>query len=320
MRLYLITGGAGFIGSSLSEYLLKNGDKVICIDNFNDFYNPKIKEQNISAFSNNKNYVLERGDIRDTQFLNEVFSKHKIDVIIHLAAMASVTPSIENPLLYQEVNIIGTFNILEVAKQNNIKKIIFSSSSSVYGNTQKTPFKEDMNVDLPISPYAMTKKSGELLCHTYHHLYQMDIICLRFFTVYGPKQRPDLAIHKFVDKLYKGEEIPFFGDGTTQRDYTYIDDIIQGIDGSINYLLNHREIYEIFNLGEHQTIALKQMLATIEEAIGKKAKIKKLPLQAGDVEKTYADISKAKNLLRYIPKTDFSKGIEQFIKWYLDKM
>lgn len=325
MRTILVTGGAGFIGSNLSEQLLKEGNKVIVIDNFNDYYDPKIKRNNIeevkkTCLINNislENYKVFEGDIRDNDFLKIVFS-NKIDSIMHLAAMAGVRPSIQNPSLYYDVNITGTVNLLERCRENNIKQFVFASSSSVYGNNKKIPFSETDRVDNPISPYAATKKSGELLCYTYHHLFDMNIACLRFFTVYGPRQRPDLAINKFTTLIMEDKEIPFYGDGTTSRDYTYIEDIVSGIVSSINYVNNKDKIFEIFNIGGDKTVSLNEMVQTIEEVLGKKAKLNKLPMQPGDVNRTCADISHSKKIIGYNPKTTFKEGIRKFIEWKMN--
>lgn len=327
MRTIVVTGGAGFIGSHLSERLLKEGNKVIVIDNFNNFYNPQIKRNNVeevkkTCIENNislENYKVYEGDIRDNEFLKEVFS-NKIDSIMHLAAMAGVRPSIEDPSLYYDVNITGTVNLLEGCRQNNIKQFVFASSSSVYGNNKKVPFAESDRVDNPISPYAATKKSGELLCHTYHHLFDMNFACLRFFTVYGPRQRPDLAINKFTTLISKDKEIPFFGDGTTSRDYTYIEDIVNGIVASIKYVNTDKKVFEIFNIGGDKTVSLIEMVETIEEVLGKKAKINRLPMQAGDVNRTCADISHSKETIGYNPQTTFKEGIKKFIDWKLNKV
>lgn len=316
MKTYLITGGAGFIGSTLADKLLENGHKVVVIDNFCDFYDPKIKEKNVKANLSNKNYRLYRSDIRDMDSLDKIFDENTIDVIIHLAAMAGVRPSIENPILYQEVNGIGTQNILEQAKKHYINKLVMASSSSVYGNCNEVPFKENFLVDYAISPYAATKKGNEVMAHVYHSLYNMNIIMLRFFTVYGPRQRPDLAINKFTKLMIDGEPIPMFGDGTTSRDYTYIDDIVEGIIKSINYVEEKKNVYEIINLGSSNPISLKEMINIIGQELGIKPNINIFPMQPGDVEKTYADISKAKKLIGYNPSTNFRNGIKKFIKWY----
>ena len=342
MKTYLVTGGAGFIGSHLVEKLLKTGNRVINIDNFNEFYNYNIKVKNIldstgkiqkkdegeikveelqdlKKLVDSENYILEIVDITNMEILEEIFQRNEIDTVIHLAAMAGVRPSIEKPLLYEKVNIRGTMNILELINKYNIKKFICASSSSVYGNNEKVPFSEKDNVDRAISPYAATKKSCEIIGHSYHHLYDIDTIMLRFFTVYGPRQRPDLAIHKFTKAIIEEKEIPFYGDGTTQRDYTYIDDIIDGVLKSIIYLEKNKNIYEIINLGESETISLRKMVKTLENEIGKKAVLKKLSMQPGDVNRTFADISKAKELIGYDPKTKFEEGIKKFVNWYRNK-
>ena len=316
MTTYFITGGAGFIGSTLSQKLIEQGNKVIAIDNFCDFYNPKIKENNVKELLQNENFKLYRADIRDRKALKEIFDENQIDIVMNLAAMAGVRPSIENPILYQEVNCMGTQNILEEMKEHNVKNGVFASSSSVYGNCKEVPFREDMIVDYAISPYAATKKANEVMAHVYHKLFDMNIIMLRFFTVYGPKQRPDLAINKFTRLMLEGKEIPMFGDGTTSRDYTYIDDIVDGIIKSCNYCMNNQEVYEILNIGNSSPTTLKEMINTIGQALGIEPKIKQLPMQPGDVDRTYADVSKAKTLIGYEPKTTFKEGIENFVKWY----
>lgn len=318
IKTYLITGGAGFIGSTLTERLLNENNKVLCIDNFCDYYNPKLKEKNVKEFVKNKNYSLYRIDIRNRDDVKNVFDENKIDVIVHLAAMAGVRPSIENPLLYQEVNGIGTQNILEEAKLHNVKSLVMASSSSVYGNCKEIPFKENMIVDYAISPYAATKKANEVMAHVYHKLNNMNIIMLRFFTVYGPKQRPDLAINKFTRLMLEGKRIPMYGDGTTSRDYTYVDDIVDGICKSCDYVINNDNVYEIINLGSNSPVSLKEMINTIGEVLNVEPKIEVLPMQPGDVDRTYADISKAKKLLGYSPKFTFKEGIQKFIDWYKD--
>lgn len=322
MKTILVTGGAGFIGSHLCERLLKEKNRVLVIDNFNNYYNPEIKRNNIeeieeSCKQNNidiNEFKVFEGDIRDTEFLSEVF-KYKVDTVIHLAAMAGVRPSIQDPTLYYDVNINGTLNLLEECKKKDIKQFVFASSSSVYGNNEKVPFAENDFVDNPISPYAATKKSGELLCHTYHHLYDINIACLRFFTVYGPRQRPDLAIHKFTNLIMESKEIPFYGDGSTSRDYTYIDDIVSGIVSAKNYVEKSEKIFDIFNLGGDKTVSLNEMVETIENALDKKAQLKRMPMQPGDVNRTCADITHSKNVLGYSPKTTFRDGIKKFVEW-----
>lgn len=316
MKTYLVTGGAGFIGSNLADRLLKENNRVIVVDNFNDFYNPNIKEKNVKDNLNNPNYVLEKIDIRNSSEVERVFNENEIDGIFHLAAMAGVRPSIENPILYQQVNGIGTQVILEQAKKNNIKNLVMASSSSVYGNCKEVPFKEDFIVDFAISPYAATKKANEVMAHVYHKLFDMNIIMLRFFTVFGPRQRPDLAINKFTRLMLEGKEIPMFGDGSTSRDYTFVEDIVDGIIKSMKYEENNSDVYEILNLGNSSPISLIDMINTIGEVLNVKPNIKQLPMQPGDVERTYADISKAKELIGYEPKTSFEDGIRIFVEWY----
>lgn len=316
MKTYFITGGAGFIGSTLTERLLKEGNKVVTIDNFCDYYDPKIKEKNVKEFLDNENYKLYRGDIRNRADIKRILDENNIDVIMHLAAMAGVRPSIEDPLLYQEVNGIGTQNLLEEAKLHNIKSLVLASSSSVYGNTKEVPFREDMIVDYAISPYAATKKANEVMAHVYHKLNNMNIIMLRFFTVYGPKQRPDLAINKFTRLMLEGKEIPMYGDGSTSRDYTYVDDIVDGICKSCDYVMNNDNVYEIINLGSNSPISLKEMINTIGNVLNVRPIIKELPMQPGDVDRTYASIEKARSLINYSPKTSFEEGIKNFVEWY----
>jgi UDP-glucuronate 4-epimerase len=320
----VVTGGAGFIGSHLCETLLRKGNKVINIDSFNDYYDPRIKRNNVEetrSFLRENDldddlYKVEEGDIRDFDFLSRVLEENPVDIIVHLAAYAGVRPSIQNPVLYTDVNINGSVNIMEISKMYNIKSFVFASSSSVYGNNTKVPFAEADVVDFPISPYAATKKAGELLCHTYHRLYNINIACLRFFTVYGPRQRPDLAINKFTKLISEGQSIPFYGDGSTERDYTYIEDIIDGITKSIEWVREGQGKYEIFNLGESNTITLSRMVKAIENALGKKARINKLPMQQGDVNRTFADVTKAKEILGYNPQMEFEEGISKFVKWF----
>lgn len=314
--VYLVTGAAGFIGSSLSKRLLEEENKVIGIDNFCDFYNPQIKERNIKEFEENPNFKLYRVDIRDKEKIDNIFETEKIDVVAHLAAMAGVRPSIENPILYQEVNCNGTQNILEAMKKNNVLNLVMASSSSVYGNCKQVPFKETMVVDYAISPYAATKKANEVMTHVYHKLFNMNVIMLRFFTVYGPKQRPDLAINKFTRLMLEGKTIPMFGDGTTSRDYTYITDIVDGIVRSAEYVLNNEDVYEVLNLGNSSPVSLMEMIDTIGKVLGVSPSIEKLPMQPGDVDRTYADISKAKEIIGYEPKVTFEEGIKNFALWY----
>jgi len=309
---FLVTGGAGFIGSHLCERLISAGHHVICLDNFNTYYDPGIKRQNIEIALSNKNYRLIEGDILDWDLLQNVFQKNTLDVIIHLAARAGVRPSIQEPRLYQKVNVEGSINLLELSVRNNIHKFVFASSSSVYGNNKKVPFSESDPVDHPISPYAATKKAGELIASTYSSLYPISITCLRFFTVYGERQRPDMAIHKFTRLIDQGKEIPVFGDGTSQRDYTYISDILDGIENSIDQC----DGYKVYNLGNSQTIELNNLIGLIEKNLDKKAKIKSFPIQPGDVPITYADITLAEKEINYHPNYSIEKGIERFIAWY----
>ena len=341
MKNFLITGGAGFIGSTVAERLLNNGDKVVVVDNFNDFYdyNRKIrnileitgnfnkinelenlsKEEKINKLAeivNTDNFTLVYGDIRDRETIDKVFAESKFDLVFNPAAMAGVRPSLLDPMLYEDVNVRGYMNLLELCKKYGVKKFVQASSSSVYGNNKEVPFKETAIVDFAISPYAATKKSCEVMGHVYHKLYSIDMVQLRFFTVYGPKQRPDLAIHKFTKMILEDKPIPFYGDGTTKRDYTYIDDIVDGILKSMSYLFNNENVYEIFNLGESHVVSLKEMVETIENALGKKAILDIQPMQPGDVDKTYADISKAKAMIGYDPQTNFSEGIRKFVEWY----
>ncbi|MCL2398452.1 MAG: GDP-mannose 4,6-dehydratase [Defluviitaleaceae bacterium] len=317
----LVTGGAGFIGSHVCEALLKTGHDVYIYDNFSDYYLPEYKRDNVkhvqfTAKECCRSLVIVEGDIQDSEALDQCFRQHSLDAVIHLAACAGVRPSIEDAPLYIDVNLMGTTNILECMKNHEIKKLVFASSSSVYGNSEKTPFRESDAVDNPISPYAATKKAGELICYTYHHLYDINTACLRFFTVYGPRQRPDLAIYKFTDKIYKNESIPFYGDGSMGRDYTYIDDIVSGILLALDWTHTGVNLYEIFNLGESYTVSLKDMLKTIENTTKKAANILQMPVPPGDVNVTCADISKAKQVLGYNPGTPFNMGIEKFVAWY----
>jgi len=314
MKNVLVTGGAGFIGSHLCERLLGDGAKVICLDNFDSFYDPDIKIKNVERIAKKfpDLFELVTGDIRNPEHLKGVFQKNKVDSVVHLAARAGVRPSIADPLLYQDVNIRGTVVLLEACKEHGIKNFIFASSSSVYGENQRVPFTEKDNNIQPVSPYGATKRAGELLCYCYHHLYGMSIACLRIFTAYGPRQRPEMAIHKFTRLIDQSEKIPMYGDGSSRRDYTYIDDLIDGILGVIRY---HKG-FEVYNLGESQTTSLKELIRLIEEVLGKKANIEILESQPGDVSVTYAAITKAERMLKYQPKVRMEEGIRRFIEWY----
>ena len=309
----LVTGCAGFIGSHLCEKIIaEDNNTVIGLDNFDPSYSRSVKENNINQLRNSDRFQLIEGDIRDAACVDHIFQANEIDVIAHLAARAGVRPSIKDPIGYQDVNINGTVVMLEAAKMFGVKKFVFASSSSIYGNNKKVPFAETDNVDFPISPYAATKKACELLCYTYHHLCGMDVTCLRFFTVYGPRQRPDLAIHKFTKLIEADEPIPVFGDGSMCRDFTYIDDIINGITAAIDRCHG----YEIYNLGESRPVRLDQLINKIEKALDKKAIIDRKPEQPGDVKQTYASVTKAKQQLGYNPNTEIVAGLDKFVKWF----
>jgi len=310
----LVTGGAGFIGSHVCEMLLSKGENVVCLDNINDYYNPTYKEKNLEGLENPA-FKFYKADIREFEAVKEVFEKEDIHKVVHLAARAGVRPSIEQPLLYEEVNIKGTINMLECARQHDVKNFVFGSSSSVYGDVKEVPFREDGPVS-PISPYGATKRAGELFCYAYHKLYGMNVTCLRFFTVYGPRNRPDMAIFKFVDAAYKGETIKVFGDGTSKRDYTYVGDIAAGIVAASERDLGFEEI----NLANSRTVALTELISTIEEKTGKKMNLEHIPDQLGDMEITSADISKARELLGYEPKTNIEMGIQKVVEWYRENI
>ena len=310
----LVTGGAGFIGSNLIQNLDLNFFNIFVIDNYDNFYSLEIKKKNISTFDNSIKVIT--GDITDIFFLRNLFTKQKIDIVIHLAAKAGVRPSLLDSQGFFNTNIFGTLQILEVMKEYGTKKIIIASSSSVYGNNIKVPYSESDNVDNPISIYAATKKTCELISYTYHKLYNFDVINLRFFTVYGPGQRPDLAIHKFFKKIYANEPIDFYGNGDTKRDYTFIDDIVDGIINSINFIQNQSQVYEILNLGNNNPISLKELTQKIESITGKEFIYNFMPMQLGDVNITYSDISKAKKLINFNPKVTIDEGLEKFNKWF----
>jgi len=312
-KRFLVTGGAGFIGSHLVDRLLAQSPaRVTVVDNFDDFYSQQIKRQNIENHLRHPAYRLVEADIRNYTALKQLFSDEVFDVVIHLAGKAGVRPSVTDPRTYQEVNIAGTTNLLDLAERNGIKKFVFGSSSSVYGPAATPPFKEDAPL-APISPYAATKAAGELIAHTFSHLHGMNITCLRFFTVYGARQRPDLAIHKFARLISSNRPIPVFGDGLAERDFTYIDDILQGVLAAVDY---HATPYEIINLGESQTITVNRMIELLENALGQKAVIERHPAQAGDMPRTHADISKAQALLGYKPTTPIEAGIQKFVDWF----
>jgi UDP-glucuronate 4-epimerase len=310
----LVTGGAGFIGSNLIDQLLFSGHNVVCLDNFDPFYDQNIKNKNLYKACMNPKFILNEGDIRNPEDIEKCFRLQSIDLVIHLAAKAGVRPSIVDPRSYYKVNVSGTLNILEAMRNYGVNKMIFASSSSVYGNSTKVPFSEVDNVDYPISPYAATKKASELLCHTYHHIYGFDIFCLRFFTVYGPRQRPDLAIHKFTNLILKNRPIEVYGDGSSARDYTFVNDTVDGIMTAAEHLKG----FNIFNIGESKAISLLTMIETIEKSLGKQAIKNFLPTQPGDVDITFANIAKSKNLIGYNPHWDFKDGIMEFLKWKME--
>ncbi len=309
----LLTGGAGFIGSHLAESLLAHGQNLIIFDNFNDFYDPQLKLKNVQKLRRKGEFILYREDLLNRPALEQIFKTHRPEVVIHLAAYAGVRPSLQGPALYAEVNITGTTHLLELAREYGLQNFIFGSSSSVYGINSKVPFHEDDTLEKPISPYAATKRAAELLCFVYHHNYQIPITCLRFFTVYGPRQRPEMAIHKFTRQIQQGKEVKVYHEGKSQRDYTYIDDIVQGILAA----LDHPSQFEIFNLGNSQTVLLMDLIRLIETALGKEARLRLMPAQPGDVPITYADISRAREKLGYIPTISIGEGVRRFVRWYL---
>jgi UDP-glucuronate 4-epimerase len=314
--IFFITGAAGFIGSSLAESLLKKGNSVVSLDNFNDFYDPAIKRGNIQRLEKYEGFQSIEGDIRDKAVLDDIFNNNSFDCVVHLAAMAGVRPSIDDPRLYYDVNINGTYNILEKCSEQKPKKVILASSSSVYGNNKEVPFKETDNVDHPISPYAATKKMNEIMAYNFYHLHQIPICCCRFFTVYGPHQRPEMAIHKFTQMIDNNQAIPVYNFGECERDYTYIDDIVHGLEQIVS---THFE-YDVVNLGESATISTNDLIALIEASLDKVAQKNMMPAQVGDVDKTYADISHAKDIYNYQPKTAIKTGIESFVKWYKNQL
>jgi UDP-glucuronate 4-epimerase len=316
MNNILITGGAGFIGSHLVDRLLSEGGwRVTAVDDLNDSYDPSLKRENIRAHLANPNFKLVEADIRNQEELEQGLNETKLDCIVHLAARAGVRPSLREPKLYTQTNVEGTLNLLELARAHQVRQFVFGSSSSVYGTNSKVPFSEDDPIFNPISPYAVTKAAGELLCHTYAHLYGMRIVCLRFFTVYGARQRPDLAIHKFAKLITAGKPIPVFGDGTTRRDYTYIDDIIAGVRAAIDYDASK---YEVINLGESRTVELRELISLLERVLDRHAEIDRQSPQPGDVPQTFADITKARRLLGYDPQTQIEEGIRKFVDWFRD--
>ncbi len=310
----LVTGGAGFIGSHLIQRLLAQGRKVTCLDNFCDYYDPAIKRKNISSFLKDKKFTLVEADIRDRDALKKLFGEYKFDKVIHLAAQPGVRMSLQNPDLYLDINVRGTLNILEVLKEFGVKSFIFGSSSSVYGATKVIPFSEDGELN-PISPYGVSKRTGELLCAAYHHLYKIPTVVFRFFTVYGPRQRPDMAIHKFIKHIDEGEKIILYGNGQSQRDYTYVEDIVDGIVSALDQDFD----FETFNLGNSEPVSLQQLISTIESCLEKQAVIEYLPDQPGDPLVTCAGIEKSGRLLNYRPKVKIEEGIKHFVQWYKEE-
>ncbi|VVB53034.1 L-arabinose 1-dehydrogenase (NAD(P)(+)) [uncultured archaeon] len=311
----LVTGAAGFIGSHTTEKLLNVGHEIVGIDDLNDYYDPKQKQENLNILSKNKKFTFIKADIRDAKTTEETFKKHKPTAVIHLAARAGVRPSLLDPALYMDVNVKGTVHLLEAARKNDVKTFIFGSSSSVYGANTKTPFSEKDPVEQPISPYAATKRAGELLTKTYHNLYNLNTTSLRFFTVYGPRGRPDMAVYTFTKNLLEKKPITVYGDGTSSRDYTYVSDVVDGIISALNKSYPD----EIFNLGESQTVTLNKLIQTIEKETNKKAIIERKPLQPGDVTTTYADLTHSKQKLGYNPQVKIEEGIHKFVQWYNTK-
>ena len=318
----LVTGGAGFIGSHLCERLLRRGDEVCVLDNFNDFYDPAIKRGNVreieacaARHARPEAVRIVEGDIRDAELVPRLFEEFAPDAIVHLAAMAGVRPSLLDPLLYEDVNLRGSLLLMEELRKRPQTRFVFASSSSVYGGNTQVPFRESDDIPHPVSPYAATKRAGELMAYTYHHLYGIHTSCLRFFTVYGPRQRPEMAIHKFVKATLAGEALPFFGDGSSRRDYTFVDDIIDGVVRA----LDRCEGYEIYNLGESATTSLEELVGAIGVACGKPVVLNRLPMQPGDVEITYADVSKAREKLGYAPSTSVEEGLARFMAWYRER-
>jgi UDP-glucuronate 4-epimerase len=308
----LVTGGAGFIGSHLARRLLGRGDRVTVLDDFNDFYDPARKRANVAPYLAREDYRLLEGDIRDGAFVERAFAGGKFDAVVHLAARAGVRPSLRQPILYEEVNCIGTLRLLEAARRHGPAVFVFGSSSSVYGINAKVPFAEADPVDQPISPYATTKRAGELLCYNYHHLYGLRVACLRFFTVYGPAQRPEMAIHKFTDLLSRSERLPLYGDGSTRRDYTYIDDVVDGLVAALDLAPG----FEIVNLGGAETTSLTELVSLLAGELGVEPRLEFLPPQPGDVPITYADVAKAGRLLGYAPRVPIREGVKRFVAWY----
>lgn len=312
----LVTGGAGFIGSHLCERLVERGEEVVAVDNFDPFYAAGVKRGNLAGLEGHPRFRLVEADVCDPERVDAALGDGELDVVVHLAARPGVQPSIRQPLEYVHVNVGGTVGALEVARRRGARAFLLGSSSSVYGDSAPVPFREDDPAARPISPYAASKRAAELLCHTYAHLHSLSIVCLRLFTVYGPRQRPDLAIHKFARLMAAGEEVPVFGDGTTERDYTYVDDVLQGIEGAVRYALDHPGGFDVFNLGESRTVPLAELLTLLSGEMGVEPRIRRLPAQPGDVTRTYASIERARSRLGYDPRTPIEEGIRRFVEWF----
>ena len=315
MRRVLVTGAAGFIGSWLTERLLERGDEVVGLDNFDPFYDRALKERNLETARGNPAFRIVEGDLRNRSHVSALFSDGGFDAVIHLAAKAGVRPSLADPAAYYETNLIGTSNLLEVMRETGCQRLVFASSSSVYGNNRKVPFHEDDRVDAPISPYAATKKAGEELCHVYHAVHGFSILALRFFTAYGPRQRPEMAIHAFTRRLFAGEPIPVFGDGSMERDFTYIDDVVDGVVSALDHVLM-TQTFDIVNLGESEPIRLSRLVSALERATGREATIDRRQVPPGDVDRTFADVSRARRLLGYEPRVGIEEGLRRFVDWY----
>lgn len=310
----LVTGGAGFVGSHLVESLLKDGHAVVALDNFDPFYSPELKRRNLGVAQSNSRFELIEGDIRDAELLERLFGGQRFDVVVHLAARAGVRPSIAEPALYTSVNLDGTTRLLEACRLHSVDRFVFGSSSSVYGNNAKVPFAESDPVDHPISPYAATKKAGELLCHAHHHLFGVRVACVRFFTVYGPRQRPEMAIHRFARRIFEGRPIQQYGDGASARDYTYVSDIVGGIRRAIDRMTG----YHVWNLGGSRTVKLAELIDKVARGLDTEARVERLPMQPGDVERTWADIGLAERELDWTPTVDIDRGLESFLDWFKD--
>jgi UDP-glucuronate 4-epimerase len=319
MKRILVTGAAGFIGSWLTERLLERGDQVVGFDNFDPFYDRAIKERNLEAARAAGGFEMVEGDLRDPTAVSGLFEEDGYDAVVHLAARAGVRPSLEDPAGYCETNLTGTANLLEAMRAAECRRLVFASSSSVYGNNRKVPFHEDDRVDYPISPYAATKKAGEELCHVYHAVHGFSILALRFFTAYGPRQRPEMAIHAFTRRLFAGDPIPVFGDGSMERDFTYVDDVVTGVVGSVDHVIAE-QTFTILNLGESEPVRLGDLVTALEAATGRQARIDRRPVPPGDVERTFADVSRAREMLGYAPGVDLQEGLRRFVAWYHEAM